>query len=302
MSWLDAVPDPLRDLLAEAASGATAPAMAFLNLALASGDPDGLATAIARAKMAAAAHGADPGVTAQLATLGELAAPDGPGWAMIRRILDAVRHDLDATSIDAIAGMFDRAALLSPEASVALYSLGEPERLAAATAEVVDRLADWDLLGPDRDALDLGCGIGRFAAVLAPRLRSVTGIDVSEQMVREAWARTAGLANVTIRRTAGRDLGDFCDAAFDLVLAADSFPYLVQVGLAEAHVAEAARVLRPGGDLVILNYSYRNDPDADRAELARAAAGSGLVVRREGTHDFRLWDAPSFVLSKAQVT
>ena len=44
----------------------------------------------------------------------------------------------------------------------------------------------------------------------------------------------------------------------------DSFPYLMQAGVAERHVAEAARMLRPGGALAILNLSYRILADVAR--------------------------------------
>ena len=71
-------------------------------------------------------------------------------------------------------------------------------------------------------------------------------------------------------------------AAFDLVLAIDSFPYIVQTGAAMAvrHVADAARVLRPGGALCILNLSYRNDAGAGPGR--RAAVGRSATALRLG--------------------
>ena len=76
----------------------------------------------------------------------------------------------------------------SPEASVALYSLGDPAILAAATEEIVAWLVAERLLPADADVLDLGCGIGRVGGV-APRCRSVLGLDVSAGMVAEATRR-----------------------------------------------------------------------------------------------------------------
>jgi hypothetical protein len=62
---------------------------------------------------------------------------------------------------------------------------------------------------------------------------------------------------------------------------------------------EAARVLRPGGDLLIFNLSYRGDLDCDRADLA-ALAGDRFAVVRDGTRDLRLWDAPAFHLRRTR--
>lgn len=223
-------------------------------------------------------------------------------WETIRAVLREVRHDDaamdEAQAVEALARAFDRAAGVSPEASVALHSFGDPGRLERATAEVVRRMAEWGLLGPDRAVLDLGCGIGRFAVAIAGHVRQVVGLDISARMVEEARRRCAGLANVEIRRTSGRDLAGVADATIDTILAADSFPYLVLAGpaLVRRHVEEAARVLRPGGHLLILNHSYRGDAEADRRELAELAATAGFRLRLAGTRPFALWDGLAFHL------
>lgn len=224
-------------------------------------------------------------------------------WPIVRGTLGGIAHrqpdgDPDAT-LAYWAETFDRLVAATPEASVALYSLGSPTLLAAATDEVVDALARWGLLGPDRDVLDLGCGIGRFVLALAPCVRHVTGLDASAGMVAEAQRRCAGLPNVKLAQTDGRDLAGVPDRSLDLLLAADVFPYLVEAGEAVAaiHVAEAARVLRPGGALLILNYSYRRDRDRDSADLRRLAAGRFIVERDDATA-FSLWDAAAFLLRR----
>jgi SAM-dependent methyltransferase len=99
-------------------------------------------------------------------------------------------------------------------------------------------------------------------------------------------------------RSSGRDLAMFPDGSFDLVLAVDSFPYLHLSGIAGPMFAEAARLLAPGGSLAILNYSYRDDFEADRQDLDRLAQAHGLDVVRRGTRDFVLWDGASFVLRR----
>jgi ubiquinone/menaquinone biosynthesis C-methylase UbiE len=183
---------------------------------------------------------------------------------------------------------------------VALYSLGSAAILDRATAEIVGRLAEWELTGPGRAVLDVGCGIGRIEKALAPYVGTITGIDLSPGMIAEAKRRCQDLPNVAFRVCAGRDLGAFEDQSVDLVLLVDSFPYLVAAdpAIAERHVKDAARLLRSGGTLLILNFSYRGDIESDRRDVARLAAQNGFVTQRLGTRDFTLWDGTTFQLAK----
>lgn len=194
-----------------------------------------------------------------------------------------------------IAGFFDRAVAASPEASVALYSLGDPAILEAATAEVVDWLAAQGLLGPEHDVLDLGCGIGRVCAALAGRCRSVLGVDISAGMIEEARRRHGESATLRFAQTDGQGLGWLGDGALDLILAVDSFPYIVQARTAAAHLADAHRVLRPGGALVLLNISYEHEHD-DATLAAEWAAAYGFGLSVAGAQPFRLWDGSASVL------
>ena len=201
-----------------------------------------------------------------------------------------------------IADFFDRAVAASPEASVALYSLGDPLILAAATAEIVEWLEMSDLLAPEADVLDLGCGIGRVAGALSSRCRSVFGLDVSPGMVAEARRRhadqpTRRFPNLRFEVTAGQNLAFLDPESFDLILAIDSFPYLVQAGIVPAHLADAARILRPRGALVVLNLSYETD-EWDEAQAPLWAADAGLTLTGSDRQPFRLWDGSAFIFRR----
>jgi ubiquinone/menaquinone biosynthesis C-methylase UbiE len=116
-------------------------------------------------------------------------------------------------------------------------------------------------------------------------------------MIREARVRCAHLPNVALRQISGHDLASFPDRHFDAVIAVDSLPYLYQAGgpeLALALLGEAARVLRPRGDLVVLNLSYRGDLERDRADAAAFADALGLELVRNGSADLALWDGRTF--------
>jgi SAM-dependent methyltransferase len=294
-----AVSERLRPAIKGCATGALPPNVTLLRLAIEAIRPEEVEAALSEALDRMRGEGEAERLREALA----LWRANPQAFATVQTVLDGVEHGGPAQDpeqgVAHWAEAFDRLARVAPEGGVALYALGNPDLLRAATAEVVARLEGWGLLGPEVRVLEIGCGIGRLVGALAPQVGQVTGLDVSPGMIAQARGRCAGLANVALGVSSGRDLSGLPDRAFDLVLAADVFPYLVQAGIAGDHVGEAARVLRPGGHLVILNFSYRGDPARDRAEVAALAARHGFDLRRAATGDFALWDAATFLLRKA---
>jgi len=141
------------------------------------------------------------------------------------------------------------------------------ERFFAGAAGEWDRLrAEWygtgfgaaalcGLLDPDGVVADLGCGTGALAATVAPFVRKVVGVDQSADMLEAARRRTAGMANVELRQGELESLpveDGSCDAAL-LVLA------LGWVETPADVLAEAARVLRPGGRLSLVDAVLHAD-------------------------------------------
>jgi ubiquinone/menaquinone biosynthesis C-methylase UbiE len=205
-----------------------------------------------------------------------------------------------ADRIAQVAAAYDAIADLSPSGSVASYSLGREDLLEKATAEVVAFLRTEQIVGRDREAIEIGCGIGRFLVALAPELASMTGVDVSARMIAHARERCARLANVALAQGDGRGLRDLPDARFDLALAIDSFPHIVEAGeeVAASNLAEIHRVLRPKGRFLIFNYSYRGDDALDRRDCIRFAERTGFTLRRCGDRPFHFWDGTVFDLEK----
>ena len=234
--------------------------------------------------------------------LSDLATANQHGCDRIARMLGSgIDTDQPAASVEQgiefCARLFDWSVDQCAEASVALYSLGNPAILNAATAEIVKLMRDWRLLGPTRDVLEIGCGIGRFQQGLAGEAHTVTGIDVSANMIRVARERCADCGNVDLQHCTGRDLAMFDAGTFDLVFAVDSFPYIFQSGmdLVERHFEEVLRVLKPRGDFLILEFSYHRTLEADQRDVSRLAAGAFDVLAC-GTRPFKLWDGSAFHL------
>lgn len=108
-------------------------------------------------------------------------------------------------------------------------------------------------IGPGERVLDCGCGCGATSIWLErERQAAATGINVVRPQLRQAAAaaRAAGCAAV---RFAQADFAclPFADASFDAVIAVES---LCHSGVKSVFYREAARVLKPGGRLVVAEY------------------------------------------------
>ncbi len=122
---------------------------------------------------------------------------------------------------------------------------------------LVERVIDVDGL----HALDVGCGAGHTAHALAPHFERVVAADLTEPMLEQTrqGADALGLENVETHRADAEAL-PFDDGEFDVVacrLCAHHF------GAPERAVAEAWRVLRPGGRFFLIDIVAPDDHTAD---------------------------------------
>ncbi|WP_230533182.1 class I SAM-dependent methyltransferase [Microvirga roseola] len=107
------------------------------------------------------------------------------------------------------------------------------------------------------NALDVGCGEGRFCRMLRQAGTRTIGIDPTETFIRHARERDPD-GDYRIGRA---ERLDFSDGTFDLVV---SYLTLIDIPDLAAAISEMARVLRPGGTLLIANLTSFNTAGADK--------------------------------------
>jgi ubiquinone/menaquinone biosynthesis C-methylase UbiE len=176
--------------------------------------------------------------------------------------------------------------------------LGDRDLLDSITSEIVGLMREWQLFDDTSVVAEIGCGTGRFQRFLAPHVREIVGIDISEQMLHRAAEQVRGQNNVLLVQVSGTDLSMLPDNRFDLVLAIDSFPYIVDAGAADVHFRDCSRILAERGRLLMMNFEYGSSLELQQQQVASRATTFGFTVRRNGTRDLRSWDGRAFLLEK----
>jgi SAM-dependent methyltransferase len=148
------------------------------------------------------------------------------------------------------------------------YTRGRPEYPQAA----LDWLTAALQLGPDRHVIDLGAGTGKFTRLLAATGARVTAVEPVEAM-RAELAKT--LPDVTVLAGTAEAI-PLPDASLDAVVCAQAFHWFAT----PAAVAEIRRVLKPGGELVMV-WNVRDE------SVDWVAALTDIMTPHEG-------DAPRF--------
>jgi ubiquinone/menaquinone biosynthesis C-methylase UbiE len=188
-------------------------------------------------------RGAEGKAVAQLLALlrqaaGEIAEAEQDRTAL--RLVLSKRRDRMRDYFDALAGRFGREYL--------------PGRSWQGLAEVLLRLM------PQMVIADLGAGEGTFSQLLALRAKEVIAVDNSEKMVEfgAALARKHKLKNLKFRAGDLESL-PIPDATVDLAFFSQSLHHAQHP---EKAVAEAARILKPGGRIAILDLQRHQFEEA----------------------------------------
>ena len=137
---------------------------------------------------------------------------------------------------------------------------------ASATADFVSRF------GPGLDVLELGVGSGRLARAISAGGHTAIGIDISPEMLAHATATPVVRADMADLPTPDRSV--------DIVLVATNTLFnLTDVDDQQRCLAEAARVVRPTGRVVIEAFVAADaDPSIDRLVTTRAIDAGRVVL------------------------
>ena len=140
--------------------------------------------------------------------------------------------------------------------------------------------------GPFDLVIDFGTGTGRMLSLFAAKARRVEGIDLSHQMLTVARSKLQGAANASVRH-GDATASPYPDHCASLVIIHQVLHFLDDPARA---LNEAARVLKPGGRLVVVEFAphslehLRTDHahrhlGVSEADLARWGEKAGLAVK-----------------------
>lgn len=141
----------------------------------------------------------------------------------------------------------------------------------------VDLIALLGLLDEEWVVGDLGCGTGQVTEALAPFVSRVVAVDDSPEMLEAARRRLREAPGVEVRRGALEEL-PIADAQLDAAVVFLVLHYVVEPARA---LAEVARVLKPGGRLLLVDMTPH-----DREDLRQ---GMGHVWPGFAAESLREW-------------
>lgn len=200
---------------------------------------------------------------------------DGPGAEVARHLIAMLPEDdqdlaLDLERLAGVKAERARAAAAYFRRNAARWN--ELRSLYVDEREVERVLAGFLPAQGIRDLLDVGTGTGSMLELFGPRVTHAQGIDLSREMLAVARANLerAGLKNCVVRQADMFQL-PFRGASFDAVTIHQVLHYVDNPGPA---IAEAARVLRPGGQMLVADFAP-HDLESLRSEHEHRRLGFG---------------------------
>jgi ubiquinone/menaquinone biosynthesis C-methylase UbiE len=167
----------------------------------------------------------------------------------------------------------------------------EPGRVKLAN-DIADAILDEEILTPDMDVLEFGCGTGLLTLRLQPLVHSVTGVDSSQGMlgVLRSKIETRNLTNIEIQ-CLDTAKGDVLEGSYHLVVCSMTLHHVKEIGplIDQFHEITVARGFLCVADLDTEDGQFHGDNDTvfhhgfDRAALRRALMEGGFEDIRDRT-------------------
>jgi len=127
------------------------------------------------------------------------------------------------------------------------------------------------------DMAELGCGAGRMTRAFANQFRSVTAIDISDEMQQRARKYLSGFSNIRWVLVDGVALSAVDSSSLDFVFSYMVLQHYPSADLISCSIREMLRILRPGGSFLFqFNGSHR--PTMNRKGRATSAILDGLCT------------------------
>jgi len=127
------------------------------------------------------------------------------------------------------------------------------------------------------NALEIGCGTGAFARLLAKRCKHVIALDLSSQMIRVARSRSTQLDNLELQ-LADAMQWDFPQLHFDFVCSIATLHHLDQREL----LVKIRDSLKPGGVLVVLDLVQSDSLIERMCDVVAYGVSGGLRLIHNG--------------------
>ncbi len=181
--------------------------------------------------------------------------PAGAIWHLLRPNLEDAQARLDRERADEVVRNRQRDRTWAESVAGHMEQHYSPGRSWEATSRALMTLLS---LG---DVLDLASGDGVFAGLIAPHARSVTCVDISGAVINAARKRLSDIGNVSFHEGDMHQL-PFPPASFDHVFAMHALSFSTD---AAKLLAEAHRLLRPGGRLVLAVLRKHSHEETMRA-------------------------------------
>lgn len=127
------------------------------------------------------------------------------------------------------------------------------------------------------NALEIGCGTGAFARLLARRCKHVIGLDLSSEMIRVARSRSSQFENLQFE-LANAMTWNYSDSHFDFVCSIATLHHLEQREL----LLKIKDALKPHGVLVVLDLVESESLSEQLCDVVALGVSAGLRLSQNG--------------------